>query len=169
LIGKELKRQLAADVCKQLRLSSSTEVLPDQNNRVTLSTQLDALGLPKPQLAFQEGEYTRAGLLHSVDVFKGIFAAAGCSNVVLDDKPNTYSGAGHILGTCRMGDDPAQSVVDRNCRAHDHPNLFIVGSSVFPTCGTANPTLTLAALALRAVDAIVDAVQIGSATTVNQT
>ena len=53
-----------------------------------------------------------------------------------------------------MGDDPATSVVDRDLRSHDHPNLFIVGSSVFPTSATANPTLTIAALSLRAVTAV---------------
>jgi len=53
-----------------------------------------------------------------------------------------------------MSDDPANSVVDRDGRAHDHPNLFIAGSSVLPTGGTANPTLTLAALALRTAEAI---------------
>ena len=59
-------------------------------------------------------------------------------------------GAGHVIGTYRMGDDPTTAVVDAQLRAHDHPNLFMVGSGVFPTAGTANPTLTLAALSLRA-------------------
>jgi choline dehydrogenase-like flavoprotein len=60
-------------------------------------------------------------------------------------------GAGHIIGTSKMGADPKSSVVDGNLRSHDHANLFILGSSVFPTSGTANPTLTIAALTLRAV------------------
>jgi len=60
-----------------------------------------------------------------------------------------FQGAGHIIGTCRMGADAKTSVVDANLRAHDHPNLHVVGSAVFPTSGTANPTLTIAALALR--------------------
>jgi glucose dehydrogenase len=59
------------------------------------------------------------------------------------------------MGTCRMGVDPKTSVVDSYCRSHDHSNLYIVGASVFPTCGTANPTLTVAALALRSAEAIV--------------
>ena len=62
--------------------------------------------------------------------------------------------AGHIMGTARMGEDAATSVVDKNLRAHAHRNLFLVGAAVFPTGGTANPTLTIAALALRAADAI---------------
>ena len=58
--------------------------------------------------------------------------------------------SGTILGTTRMGDDYRQSVVDRDLRAHDHSNLFIVGGMVFPTAGVNPPTLTIAALALRA-------------------
>lgn len=53
-------------------------------------------------------------------------------------------------GSCRMGNDPKTSVVDRNLRTHDHPNLYIVGSSTFPTITASPPTLTIAALALRA-------------------
>jgi choline dehydrogenase-like flavoprotein len=63
-------------------------------------------------------------------------------------------GVGHLMGTCRMGDDPATSVTDDTGRTHDHPNLYLAGSSLFPTTGTANPTLTLAALALRTADII---------------
>jgi choline dehydrogenase-like flavoprotein len=58
------------------------------------------------------------------------------------------------MGTTRMGDDKADAVVDKHCRAHDHQNLFVLGSSVFPTGSTANPTSTIAALSLRAVDTI---------------
>ena len=58
-------------------------------------------------------------------------------------------GAGHIMGTTIMGTDPATSLADGFGRSHDVRNMWIVGSSLFPTCGTANPTLTLAALALR--------------------
>jgi choline dehydrogenase-like flavoprotein len=61
---------------------------------------------------------------------------------------------GHIMGTCRMGDDPKQSVVDKYQRSHDHKNLFIVGSSVFPTVGASNPTFTIGALSLWAAETI---------------
>ena len=67
----------------------------------------------------------------------------------------TYGGAGHVMGTYRMGNDPKTSVVDGWQRSHDHPNLYLVGSGTFPTVGTANPTLTLSALALRTADDIV--------------
>jgi glucose dehydrogenase len=62
--------------------------------------------------------------------------------------------SGTILGTARMGNDSRQSVVDRDLRAHDHANLYVVGGMVFPTAGMHPPTLTVAALALRATLAI---------------
>ena len=65
-----------------------------------------------------------------------------------------WNTAAHIMGTAVMGDVPADSVVDRWGRAHDVPNLWVVGSSVFPTASTANPTLTIAALTLRTAQAI---------------
>ena len=55
----------------------------------------------------------------------------------------------HMLGTCRMGTSPVDSVVDKNLKSHDHRNLYIVGGSAFPTAGSTNPTLTIVALALR--------------------
>jgi glucose dehydrogenase len=58
------------------------------------------------------------------------------------------------MGMIRMGNDAKQSVVDAECRSHDHKNLFVAGSAVFPTSGTANPTLTIAALSLRTAEAV---------------
>jgi choline dehydrogenase-like flavoprotein len=76
---------------------------------------------------------------------------------IIDGQPVTltYGGAGHIMGTYRMGDDPKTSVVNSFQRSHDHNNLYLVGSGTFPTGGTANPTLTLSALALRTADSII--------------
>jgi choline dehydrogenase-like flavoprotein len=64
-------------------------------------------------------------------------------------------GAGHIIGTYRMGTVSSQSVVNSDGRSWDHQNLFLIGSGVFPTSATGNPTLTLAALALRTSEVIV--------------
>jgi len=63
--------------------------------------------------------------------------------------PAQVSGGNHHMGTTRMSDDPKQGVVDRNSRVHGMDNLYVAGSSVFPTCGSANPTLTIVALTLR--------------------
>ena len=68
------------------------------------------------------------------------------------------------MGTFRMGDDPATSVTDADGRTHDHPNLFLAGCGLFPTFGTANPTLTLAALALRTASVIAADLGLGVAT-----
>jgi choline dehydrogenase-like flavoprotein len=66
-----------------------------------------------------------------------------------------FFGAGHTVGTYAMGSDSGSSVVDSSQRSWDHPNLFMVGSGVFPTVATANPTLTIAALTLRAAATLV--------------
>ena len=68
--------------------------------------------------------------------------------------PLNYIGAGHIMGTYRMGFTAQNSVVDSFQRSHDHDNLYLVGSGTFPTGATANPTLTIAALALRTAERI---------------
>ena len=68
----------------------------------------------------------------------------------------TGAGSSHDLGGCRMGDDPAASVVDRTLRVHDTPGLYVFSGAVFPTCAGVNPTLTLWALCLHAARELVD-------------
>ena len=126
---------------------------PDSNNRVELSSTTDALGLPHPKITFAPPPYSLKGLAQANRTLADIFNQIGATNIDMG-AIDSYDGAGHIMGTCRMGSDPRKSVVDAQCRTHDHPNLFIVGSSVFPTVGSPNPTLTIAALALRAAQDI---------------
>jgi choline dehydrogenase-like flavoprotein len=122
--------------------------LPEPDNRVTLDPAAsDMYGVPR--IAHRLGPYIEAGLAAARDAHSKIFAAMGATEVQHRD---TAEGAGHIMGTARMGNDPKDSVVDRDLRSHDHPNLFVLGSAVFPTGSAANPTLTIAALSLRAVD-----------------
>jgi glucose dehydrogenase len=151
LIGAELQAKLFERVTRQVRLSCSVEVSPDPANRVELSATKDALGIPQPKITFTPSGYSFRGLAQATKTMKNMFERIGATEVDVNEKdPRAYDGAGHIMGTCRMGDNPKKSVVDAKCRSHDHHNLFIVGSSVFPTVGSPNPTLTLAALALRA-------------------
>ena len=70
-----------------------------------------------------------------------------------------FYGAGHVVGTHRMGNESGTSVVDASQRSHDVPNLWIVGSGSFPTVATANPTLTLMALAFKSADSIIAALK----------
>jgi choline dehydrogenase-like flavoprotein len=126
------------------------EVAPDANNRVELSAATDALGLPHPKVTFTPPDYSYRGLEQAVGTLADMFRLIGATEVDLGTDSKAYDGAGHIMGTCRMGDHAKSSVVDAELRTHDHRNLFIVGSSVFPTVGSPNPTLTIVALALRA-------------------
>ena len=155
IFGRDLQVQLRDRITRQLRISYSTEVLPDPGNRVRLSEQLDNFGLPRPRIDFTLSEYNRRAFARAKLIAAQIFSRLDATEIkVVNDDPDAYSGAGHIMGTVRMGNDPATSVVDRHCITHDHPNLVLVGSGVFATAGTANPTLTLAALALRAANTL---------------
>jgi len=150
-IGSAGFQRLGQQFERQVRLASLTEPLPDPSNRVTLSTEKDALGLPRPEIHYRTGEYSQAGLAEARSTHERLFRSLGVSEIHHWPGPQ---GAGHIMGTCRMGDNPKTSVVDSNLRVHGHPNCFVVSTAVWPTVGTANPTLTLAALSLRAVEAV---------------
>jgi choline dehydrogenase-like flavoprotein len=143
--------KLRARLGRELRLAALVEPLPDPANRVTLATDRDALGIPRPALAYRYDEYTRRGLDAARRTQDRMFAAMGATDVQHEPGPLA---AGHVMGTCRMGDDPKASVVDAQLRVHGMQNCFVLGSSTFPSVGTANPTLTIAALTLRAVDPI---------------
>jgi glucose dehydrogenase len=147
LIGRQLADKIRADAVRQFRLSSSTEVLPNEANRVTLGDQNDALGIPRPRVEFTVDDYTRKAFGVVIGIFRQLLGRVSDDTVFV--QADEYTGAGHIMGTTRMGRDPKASVVDPDCRSHDHPNLYIFSSSVFPTAGTANPTLTAVALTLR--------------------
>jgi choline dehydrogenase-like flavoprotein len=147
-----LNSALRDQASRHLRLTSLLEQLPEPDNRATLDpTAADMYGVPQPRIAYRLGPYIEAGLTAARDAHSKIFAAMGATEIQHRD---AAEGAGHIMGTGRMGNDPKDSVVDRDLRSHDHPNLFILGSAVFPTGATANPTLTIAALSLRAVDQV---------------
>jgi choline dehydrogenase-like flavoprotein len=170
LFGAGLAETLSDLISRQFRIAFAVEQSPDPNNRVTLSSFSDALNLPRPKIAYDISDYTKQGIVIAVRMKRLIFSQLRALNFTersegdpagfdetIDGKPEplTYGGAGHIIGTYRMGDDPKTSVVDSWQRSHDHPNLYLVGSGTFPTAGTANPTLTLSALALRTADSIV--------------
>ncbi len=136
----------------QMRLASLCESLPNPEYRVTPDYDaLDAIGLPRPRLTYGIEPYTRAGLDEAQKVHDRIFDAVGVS---FRQHVPQWQGAGHLMGTHRMGSDPKTSVTDADGRAHDHPNLFLAGAGLFPTTGTANPTNTVAALALKTAAAI---------------
>jgi glucose dehydrogenase len=157
LRGAELDDALAREATRHISLATMTEQLPLPENRIVPDFEhRDALGLPRPRISFRYDDYTRRGLAQARRLHDEVFAALGTTE---RHHATDVKGASHLMGTCRMGTDPGTSVVDRDLRAHDHPNLFIVGSAVFPTGGASNPTLTIAALALRAAAAVEDALR----------
>lgn len=148
LRGKALDQAIADHTSRQFRLVSLVEQDPEQENRVTLDkADVDFYGVPLPRIAYRISEYVQSGLAVARQEHQEIMKRWGATDVNHADE---FFGAGHIMGTTRMGMDPRTSVVDGNLQCHDHPNMFILGASVFPTTGTANPTLTIAALSLRA-------------------
>jgi len=152
LRGQALIAALNERAARQFRLAGLVEQLGDAENRVTPAwDQPDAIGIPRPRIRYRIGEYERRGMAEARRVHRLIFDALGVSEQHHDDE---HRGAGHVMGTCRMGTDPRTSVVNADGRAHDHANLYLVGSGTFPSSGASNPTLTIAALALRTASVI---------------
>ena len=158
LWGDPLQKALRDDpntaITHMLRLSFSTEQLPEPDNRVSLADDKDAFGVPRPKIAYKISDYSKRSLAFARGVVRQIIAAAGMVPEGSDLPNFQYSGAGHLMGTCRMGKDKTNSVVDRDGCAHAHPNVFVVGSSVFVTGSCTNPTVTLAALTIRTAKAL---------------
>jgi choline dehydrogenase-like flavoprotein len=121
-------------------------MLPDANNRVTLADERDGLGIQRPRIAFDYDDYTKRGFEAARPIQNQIMAALGATEV---KQLGPIADSAVMGGTTRMGTDPKTSVVDPNLRAHDHKNLFIVGSSVLPTITASPPTLTIGALSAR--------------------
>jgi glucose dehydrogenase len=135
-----------------LMIGSTSEMLPDSANRIAPDFgHRDTAGLPRPRITFKIDDYAKMGLSDAVARQNRIFDALGATE--MRTLPMAASTA-IILGTARMGTDAKTSVVDPELRAHDHKNLFIVGGANFPTSGVLPPTLTIAALALRAAEII---------------
>ena len=132
------------------------EDLPEDDNRVVLDpTVCDSSGLPAARIEYRVSENTRKMLDFNVTrAVEAAEAAGAVSTLVRDIWP---TGIGHVLGTTRMGDDPGRSVVDRWCRAHDVANLYVIDGGVFVTGGSANPTATIMANALRVADRMIEA------------
>lgn len=135
----------------QAQIGFEVEQLPDAENRVRVEEKrLDPLGLPLPRVDYKLHPYTKKGSEVWREYTENLIVSLGGE---VTDSASSLS-SHHPSGTTRMGTKTENSVVDKNCQSHEHPNLYMIGSSVFPTQGTANPTLTIAALSLRLADHI---------------
>jgi choline dehydrogenase-like flavoprotein len=122
------------------------DCLPNANNFMELADEKDARGLPKPRVYFSHGDNENQMTRHAEKLMKEIWTEAGAK------KMWTFQRNAHIIGTCRMGTNAADSVVDENCRSFDIPNLYICDNSIFPSALSVNPALTIMALALKTAD-----------------
>ena len=133
-----------------------SEMLPSASNRVFLTGERAAAGFYRPgvRCVFDAGDFLNVETTLRLLGKSLIESRKGRVRIHNHSLYGESFGGGHIMGTTRMGASRSSSVVDRDCRVHGYRNLFVAGSSVFPTGGYANPTLTIVALSLRLADAI---------------
>lgn len=153
--GAEHKRRVLECFGHMAGLACDGEQLPDERNQVTLDPVVtDIYGLPVPRITNMLGKNDTEMVKAISARLREILEASGARDIVVNKL--VAGGSSHYLGTCRMGNDPENSVVNPWCRTHDVPNLFIGDGSVFVTGGAANPALTISALATRTAEGIVD-------------
>jgi len=137
-------------------LRFEVEQAPNPESRVTLSEDRDALGVPRAQLAWRQTDLDIESIKQTALVFGAELGRTGIGRLQLEQRDQLpywgFSTAWHHMGTTRMAGSPASGVVDPNCKVFGTGNLFVAGSSCFPTSGRSNPTLTLVALTIRLAD-----------------
>jgi choline dehydrogenase-like flavoprotein len=137
-----------------LTLRAEQSPLPD--SRITLTDELDELGMPRVALDWRIAPEDDVQMRRAMMVLARELGAAGLARLRVPGDANRFiwrqDPGGHHMGATRMGRDPAVSVVDVNGRTHEVRNLYITGASVFTTGGDSNPTLTVVALAHRLAD-----------------
>lgn len=170
VFGTKLRHALGDQIGRQLQLQFAIEQPADGDNRVTIDDRYrDAMGNPRPVLTYNLSDHVKNGLQAAKCVASAIFTQLGAEEHT-DHSPRdgvaplgyfryhgrdyVYKGAGHGAGTHLMGDESTSSVVDSFQRCWDHPNLYAVGCGSMPSVGTSNPSLTMAALALRSAEQI---------------
>lgn len=146
---------------RAFQLLTRQEQAPNPASRITLSTERDALGVPRARLDWRLTALDRRSFRAFYERLGRELGRAGIGRVRMRDWvmerddapwPASLGGGWHHMGTTRMHDDPARGVVNRDARVHGLGNLYVAGAAVFPTGGCANPTLTLVALTLRLSD-----------------
>jgi len=153
--GSEYKRMLRDYYTRTTFATGHTTSLPLATNNISLDpTVKDAWGLPAVRVTYRDHADDMKIRRFFRDRCKELLEAAGASKVWTSPVEEQQR-AVHLLGTCRMGNDPKASVINKDHRAHDVPNLFISDGSSFVTSGRGQPTCTIQALAFRAADQII--------------
>jgi choline dehydrogenase-like flavoprotein len=155
-VGMQVRHLLRPE--SRLSIRSVVEMTPNADSRVTLGTAKDRFGMPRVRVDWRLNADDRRGLDQLHAAMHAELRRCGLGTFVqheMKDRngwPPSTTGGKHHMGTTRMHTDPRQGVVDPDCRVHGMTNLFVAGSSVFPTGGYVNPTLTIVALAIRLAD-----------------
>jgi choline dehydrogenase-like flavoprotein len=136
-------REYMRDYNHWYTLGALSELLPRSDNRVTLADETDHHGMPIARVDYTQCDNDRANIAAAKQTLHDIWQAADAQDVLTIDR---YA---HLVGGCRMGSAPENSVVDADHRAWGVPNLYIADGSIMPTQGAANPALTIMALASR--------------------
>jgi choline dehydrogenase-like flavoprotein len=148
--GAEAQRLVREEFRHSIAILVLAEDLPEPHNRVSLTNEIAGDGLPGVHLDYTLSDHSRRSLDFGLDRAEEALRAAGAHRVVrLPLAPLT---GWHLLGTARMGSDPATSVTDAQGRCHKVPNLIVADGSLFPTVGAVNPGSTIGALALKLAD-----------------
>ena len=155
-LGDDLLDNIREEYGNHLAIGALVEQVPQYENRVTLDdSKTDDHGNPVPEVVWSLDDRTRRTIERANRIQHRIMDELD-ANVRWVIGPEKTGAAFHHMGTTRMGTDPKSSVVGPDMRTHDLDNLTIAGSSVFPTTGAMNPTLTIAALSLSAADELLD-------------
>ena len=177
LFGSKLRQKMSEVIPRQFRLAWEMEQIPEASNFVTIDDRyMDRIGNHRPVIRYDLPDYVRAGMEAARHASLQVFEKLGMQPLADDENPDDFifgrdythystdaagylnyrgnhydfEGAGHLAGTHRMGLTPRDSVLNKHQQSWDHDNLFMVGCGNMPTMGTANPTLTMTALAIQA-------------------
>ncbi|MCW8845855.1 MAG: GMC family oxidoreductase [Gammaproteobacteria bacterium] len=154
--GSEFKQFLAESFTHGMAVACSTTSVPMASNNISLDPELkDKFGLPAMRVTYRDHDDDLAMAAFLQARGAEVMEAAGAKRVMLPPVHHADNGV-HLLGTCRMGNDPGSSVIDRDHRSHDVPNLFMCDGSSFVSSGRGQPTMTIQALAFRAAERIGD-------------
>jgi choline dehydrogenase-like flavoprotein len=160
--GHDYKKALQENFNRTLTIQAFCTALPQETNNITLDPEVkDAWGLPAMRVTYKDHPDDMKNKAFFRDRALELVDAAGAVKKWADPVREEKA-MGHTMGTCRMGNDPKTSVVDRFNRAHDVPNLFVVDGSSFVTTARNHPTCTISALAFRAADNIIRTAKNGS-------
>ena len=141
-----------------ISMSTRIEQIPNPDSRVRLGTERDAMGMRRVEFDWHLTDLDKHSVIRTLELLGAELGRTGLGRLRVDitegadSWPADLEGGYHHMGTTRMSNDPTTGVVDSDCRVHGIDNLYIAGSSVFPTAGSGTPTMTIVALALRLTD-----------------